>query len=63
MKILVEVELRCREHERCAAGCDTCQLLRQREQWYQRLRSDRARLMAAIKQSLAAGNFIIIDAR
>ncbi len=63
MKILVEVELRCRKHERWDQACDTCQLLRRREHCYQRLRSDRARLTAAIKQSLAAGDFIIIDAR
>ncbi len=63
MKILVEVELRCRKHERWDPGCDTCHLLRRREHAYQRLRSDRIQLVAAIKEKLAAGNFIIIDAR
>ncbi len=63
MKILVEVELRCRKHERWDPACDTCQLLRRRESSYQRLRTDRTQVIAAIKQSLAAGDFIIIDAR
>ncbi len=63
MKILVEVELRCRKHERWDPACDTCQLLRRRENSYQRLRSDRARLVTAIKQSLTSGDFIILDAR
>ena len=63
MKILVQVELRCRDHERWDSSCAKCQLLRRRDQSYQRLRTDRVRLTAAIKQSLAAGDFIIIDAR
>ncbi len=63
MKILVEVELRCRKHERWDPECDTCQLLRRREHCYERLRCDRARLVAAIKQSLTSGDFIIINTR
>ncbi len=63
MKILVEVELRCKEHERWTAECDHCQLLRRRESAWQRIKTDRVRLMADIKQSLAKGDFIIIDAR
>ncbi len=63
MKILVEVELRCRQHERWEVNCPSCQLLRRREMTYQRLRSDRVKLTAAIRQSLAEGEFIIIDAR
>ncbi len=63
MKILVEIELRCRDHPHWEVTCDRCQLLRRREMTYQRLRSDRVKLTAAIRQSLAEGEFIIIDAR
>jgi uncharacterized protein (DUF3084 family) len=59
--MLVQVKLRCRQHEAAQKSCDACQLLCRAERQYQRLRSERARMVAELRTKLANGELIIID--
>ncbi len=63
VKSLVQVEIRCREHEREEPTCPACRFLRSAERNLVYLRSRRDSLFRQICARLAANELIIIDLR
>ncbi len=61
MKVLAQIEIRCRAHESVDPQCTACQLLRRAERNYQRLRTERARMLAELRAKLVSRELIILD--
>ncbi len=63
VKSLVQVEIRCRQHEPDEPTCPACRFLRNTERNLLYLRSRRDYLLGQIKARLASNELIIIDLR
>ena len=61
MKGLGQVEIRCRNHERCDPQCQSCGFLRRAERELVSLRCRRDSLFREVKQRLAKQELIMID--
>jgi len=61
MKILAQVEVRCKEHEIFDSTCAACCFVRKTEHDLQAVRSRRDSLCAQLKDRLRGKDLIIID--
>ena len=58
---LVQVEIRCKQHESFAPDCDKCCFVRRLEDGFRELRVRRQRMVTDLKNELAKGGVILID--
>jgi hypothetical protein len=63
MKVLAEVEIRCRDHDSFDSNCSLCCLLKRTENNLQALRSRRSTLLEEIKRRLSSRELAIIGLR
>ena len=63
MKVLAEVEIRCRDHDSFDSDCRLCCLLKRSENNLRALRARRCSLLQEIKRCLTTRELTIIDLR
>jgi hypothetical protein len=63
MRALVQVEIRCKEHERFDPVCPLCCFLKKAEHDLEAVRNRRDSLVQQIKQRLTRKDLLIIDIR
>ena len=60
---LVQVEIRCKEHESFPRECSACVFVRQFESRFDDLRGRRDRLVQELRQRLLTGDVLLLDLR
>lgn len=60
---LVQIELRCKEHESEDPDCPGCRYVRRFESEFEQLRERRDELITELKRKLRRGRVILIDIR
>lgn len=63
MKVLAEVEIRCRDHDSFNSDCQLCCLLKKTGSNMQALRTRRQWLLQEIKRHLSSRELTIVDLR